>query len=721
MDKRNRLSIVVNTVVVTTCCLIGVCSALKQVSINNKNDFDDFAVVMFNGGYNEEVNLDLNIDLDLKDEETTFPLGDPMSCNVFSGTFNGHGHKISNLRVVSLIDDASFLCGFKGMIRDLTIDSSCYFSSNTMATALSIKAEGNATVLNVTNYANVRGNTIAAGLIGLVSDSDSVLIDHCTNHGTITVDTESGSDGLSGFIAEVDCSSKSSIVLKNCVNHGALNAVSPNSKVFFGTGGFLGVVNVNSESSINIHNCTNKGSFNLDSLASVYAGGFVGIVSSAFGDSKINVTDCNNDANISVDSEEISSGGGFIGQITCSTFTAALERSWNYGAVEVNSKNGQAYAGGFISFIADRGKSAVMMNQCMNTGNITSHGSEGQQAFASGLVGSLSDRDRYAVDATYVNCKNIGNIFSTAVAGGIFANANSYSAMSVMNSLNKGTISGTSKYSIGNLLSSSGYIVSKGTIPLFEGSPVYDLCAVIESNNFAQIEMVDGLPFVNDNGNMMRLDGLFNEKVSEEQGWMLWSSKLDLTKGLVVEISETGLVTNVPYGRMLGDITELQLCFTQKSCSVIDAISGSNYSNTTAVHTDMKLNISFSDAGSFEVVIEVNPINIADVDITDVVNSLAMVSDIDASQITVTIEVNDKGEVDRIIVRTKDEDTAERIKSAVNDKKNQNSSNPLVRNMKSAQIKRNDVSFLDLSNAGFEGPMSLLCFVVILTSIINRS
>ena len=111
MSVMRKFLHILSAIIVATCCFSGVYS--EDVIINSMEDFEEFAEILSYGGYDQDIHLTLNTDLDLADTSIVFPLGDPMDCNMFSGVFDGNGHSISNLVVNWGQASASFFLWFQ--------------------------------------------------------------------------------------------------------------------------------------------------------------------------------------------------------------------------------------------------------------------------------------------------------------------------------------------------------------------------------------------------------------------------------------------------------------------------------------------------------------------------------------------------------------------------------------------------------------------------------
>ena len=85
---------------------------------------------------------------------------------------------------------AGLFCGLdNATFENVDIDSSCSFSGNSFAGALSVSMTGSLTVTNVTNKADVSGSYGVGGLIGMIKNLNQgfeVAFKDCVNDGKIT-------------------------------------------------------------------------------------------------------------------------------------------------------------------------------------------------------------------------------------------------------------------------------------------------------------------------------------------------------------------------------------------------------------------------------------------------------------------------------------------------------------------------------------------------------
>lgn len=176
-----------------------------------------------------DIKLVLKNDIDLGcDESSPFsPIGSKID---FLGTFDGNGHKISNLYVNTTTGKAGlFACVNSGTVKNITVEG---------------------TVID-----NASSTTNGAGVAGVVGYSTGkVTVENCVSKVNITSSCEN-TGGILGY-------TNSDSVIRNCINIGNINS----SKDF--TGGILGFA----VGGAVVYNCANFGTVSGKS----YVGGIVG-------------------------------------------------------------------------------------------------------------------------------------------------------------------------------------------------------------------------------------------------------------------------------------------------------------------------------------------------------------------------------------------------------------------------------------------------------------
>lgn len=232
------------------------------------------------------------------------PIGlDEAKC--FSGTFDGQGHVIDNLKVNSAVQNAGlFGCIVGGTVKNLVIGSGCrfvsIFSGEDRFAAFVGLTNGNVTIDNCYNLASVTGSKLIAGFVGRMNTTGTLTIRNSTNAGAI-----SGLRRTGGFVGVCG-----PVVLENCRNTGAIHTMD----------------------------CSDGGgAYN----AQHAAGGLIG---ESWGQT-ITMTNCINNGAIRAAG---SAAGGLIGTTAHSFAGATVSSSFNYGTLTMDFRGEGAFTGGIV-------------------------------------------------------------------------------------------------------------------------------------------------------------------------------------------------------------------------------------------------------------------------------------------------------------------------------------------------------------------------------------
>ena len=407
--------------------------------------------------------------------EQSVPIGN--SSTKFSGTFDGKNHTISNLKTsgqysglfgyvngariqnltVNVTNNAGATSagGLVGAVNGTTTIRNCtvngtisgthqvggfvgfaqgVYQDNTLVLPCNLTIEGcinNATV-TTTSQASDNNRTSAGGFVGYVNAGATVTIKSytdengqtkkSTNNGKISTTSSADNKGVGGFVGY----SYGKITLTDCVNE--KNATITGKERVGGLVGYIGKADSDSQKEMVISGCENKATVTSNSTNDVYGiGGIVGYNSGH----KVAITNCINSGAITgthetagiigySDHSDISgctnsgavSGfatvGGIIGKmgggsiVSCKN-TATVKAS---KARDIDGDNG-AYLGGIAGWIAGN------VNNCYNSGTVTTETSWGNSNIVGGIVGFLVN------GKTVSYCYNSGTIVGSSQIGGI--------------------------------------------------------------------------------------------------------------------------------------------------------------------------------------------------------------------------------------------------------------------------------------------------------------
>lgn len=337
---------------------------------------------------------------------------------------------IRNCTVNGTISGTHQVGGFVGFAQGV-------YQDNTLVLPCNLTIEGcinNATV-TTTSQASDNNRTSAGGFVGYVNAGATVTIKSyidengktkkSTNNGKISTTSSADNKGVGGFVGY----SYGKITLTDCVNE--KNATITGKERVGGLVGYIGKADSDSQKEMVISGCENKAAVTSNSTNDVYGiGGIVGYNSGH----KVAITNCINSGAITgthetagiigySDHSEISnctnsgavSGfatvGGIVGKmgggsIVSSKNTATVKAS-KARDIDGDGNLDGAYLGGIAGWIAGN------VNNCYNSGTVTTETSWGNSNIVGGIVG-------YLVNGKTVSyCYNSGTIVGSSQIGGI--------------------------------------------------------------------------------------------------------------------------------------------------------------------------------------------------------------------------------------------------------------------------------------------------------------
>lgn len=337
---------------------------------------------------------------------------------------------IRNCTVNGTISGTHQVGGFVGFAQGV-------YQDNTLVLPCNLTIEGcinNATV-TTTSQASDNNRTSAGGFVGYVNAGATVTIKSytdengqtkkSTNNGKISTTSSADNKGVGGFVGY----SYGKITLTDCVNE--KNATITGKECVGGLVGYIGKADSDSQKEMVISGCENKATVTSNSTNDVYGiGGIVGYNSGH----KVAMTNCINSGAITgthetagiigySDHSEISnctnsgavSGfatvGGIVGKmgggsiVSCKN-TATIKAS-KARDIDGDGNLDGAYLGGIAGWIAGN------VNNCYNSGTVTTETSWGNSNIVGGIVG-------YLVNGKTVSyCYNSGTIVGSSQIGGI--------------------------------------------------------------------------------------------------------------------------------------------------------------------------------------------------------------------------------------------------------------------------------------------------------------
>ena len=341
----------------------------KSYLIKDKAQLEHLAELVNKGKSTTNVTFILGEDIDLEGEEWT-PIGD-YSTNtsyVFRGTFDGNGHKISNLKIDNPTADYQGLFGYTSgaEIKNISLEGG-QVEGNSRVGFL-VGASGNSTISNSYSTGSVTGQGYnTGGLVGVSNDNSTITNSYSTASVTGQGDY---TGGLVGY-------NYSNSTISNCYSIGNVTGQGNH------TGGLVGLNSTNStiKNSYATGDVTGQGNF---------IGGLVGMNNSS---STITCSYAIGDVIGQTDNT-----GGLVGYNNSGIIT----NSYATGDV---SGQGNCVGG----LVASNNNSSTITN-CYALGVVT-----GQRFFVGGLVGGIISPD---VNMQIIGCAAYGSVNSTSQHSG---------------------------------------------------------------------------------------------------------------------------------------------------------------------------------------------------------------------------------------------------------------------------------------------------------------
>lgn len=425
---------------VLVCCLMT--TFAKTVKVTRPSQLIELFSKGSNGYIN--VNIELGSDIDFSLVQLKVPLGiqpDTLKCLPYTGTFDGKGHSIRNLHIKIPGFYVGLFCQLEGAtIKNLVIEDSCSFEG-IIAGALVpfVEESGTISFSNIKNQATVKGSKYVGGFIGIIQfiESSTIQFQNCGNSGVI--------DGLTsgGFIGYVLVAKGTTLQFTECNNNGSITGT-------FGTGGFIGNVSNSETITTTVKSSTNSGKVN----GNVGSGGIVGVIEECSG-----VTLDISDTSVKNSVSGNKNIGGLIGFVTESyAITFDVHHSVVSGSI-----TGHNNVGGFVGNFTKNVQVIGNVNMSNSTGMV-----KGTQ-YVGGLFGviqSSSPSKQTVINIT--NARRENSVIGTAVASCGFACVDEDSTyavkVNVLNSINFGNVQGEKAYGIANDVKEVMNVVNIGSV-----------------------------------------------------------------------------------------------------------------------------------------------------------------------------------------------------------------------------------------------------------------
>ncbi len=278
------------------------------------------------------------------------------------------------------------------------------YSGNTGGGFIGYIENAEANITNSTMSGKVVAKNNCGGFIGTSGNNTVFNISNCKNYGSVTGDKYVG--GIVGRAAG------NTVTITNSTNEGVVTA----NNDFIG-GIIGGIDGINSSK---FENCTNSGTITGKTW---YIGGIVGASNN---DSNITFNNCKNTVNISSPTNKYV--GGIVGY--------AKGKTMMNNCVNTGNISGAQFTAGLCAWIQDDG---CEITNCLNTGTISTNGN-------SNGAGILSTVESQANNPTWkiTNCVNTGDIKNgvSAIGGilGYMGNLDNPGTVIISDCINKGNI-----------------------------------------------------------------------------------------------------------------------------------------------------------------------------------------------------------------------------------------------------------------------------------------
>jgi len=475
------------------------CSSVSLATevIKTNSDFVALVQKAATGDFSYDIELETDLDFsvsELASVAASLPLGKDDYDNYYSysGTFDGKGHTIKNLRIADdgNMDSSVGLIGEIGsaVIRNLTIDKTCSFAGSFVGGVCGF-VWGNITLYNVEVNAMIKPKGMGGGLVaGFVGDDVSVDVQECVFGGSIIVESFDRISYVGGLIGSFEWRENCEIRIEhNLVQVRGAFSVNSNDDCYVGGlfgmvdgkhstgvisdnilqfdaevehgddsslmafGGCIGELRAE-DSSCTMENNVVEGNYSFFISGDTYIGGFIG----HFSDSpklKLLMINNTNHADLNTIPMEISYNswniGGFIGRVFPNNCSVTLISNTNYGRLNIKGEEyGTVYSGGFIGIFdrsnQDNPDNHLMMVNNQNYGDClvgAKLGEDGISFCYGGIVGMM-EQDVYAKLLNNINKGSIEGSYegSKAILGGVFGSFDAYFTSIIRGNINYGNI-----------------------------------------------------------------------------------------------------------------------------------------------------------------------------------------------------------------------------------------------------------------------------------------
>lgn len=259
-----------------------------------------------------------------------------------------------------------------------------------------------ATIKNITIEGTMYNGTGSYAVGPFAAVAIDTTFENCNNNMTV-ICTAAGKDkvsGVGGFVG----TALGNTIFNNCVNNGEVNGKQ-------NVGGIVGFSQYAAASVSEgatdkvfggeINNCKNYGTV----TGGVGVGGILGDQ-----ENSVEFTSCTNYGNVTTNNTWSRVGGIVGGQ----RYFTTISKCANYGDITLGNKSNSYAVGGIVGYVFFNGYAKVLIEECMNKGNIKSDFASG---YASAIIGKTDNNVQ--VDNSF----NIGSVSGGANQGFVVGHA----------------------------------------------------------------------------------------------------------------------------------------------------------------------------------------------------------------------------------------------------------------------------------------------------------
>ena len=448
---------------------------------------------------------------------------------------------------------------------------------------LLMNCSGNINNINMT--IETKGDATIGGFFGLVEQNPfaEIKFENNTNNGNITL--KSNYNYVGGLFGSFNSMLQARLEITSFIQSGTISVYSDPSTLR--VGGLIGLVDHPSSSVISIKNVLINGTIIAKSAFHSYVGSVVGSVAHGYNiyfeiddttfsgtinsislnvhysyvggivghmffnkESVLKLSDCLSHGTVITVSKSLYHYlSGFVALFSYNNNTVfSIQNSVHDGPLQEQEVVGECYYGGFIAEANNNYETDIVISNVTNSGKWNIETTSDSSRFA-GIVGKIRSENSFPVRlfiAHSINKQSLSH--KTGPACGLFCvdpNHNVGIKSTVMNSINKGDISGTNAYGISTKITYAFGVVSmgnaKGTVnshSLWSDSAGIENIYVLDKtcNNCqsaTQITKNSAGEYVIVGSNQ-RVDTVLNQISIDKQFGIIWTQELDLTTAVRV-------------------------------------------------------------------------------------------------------------------------------------------------------------------------------------------